>query len=227
MHIGLIGGIGPAATVAYYTRLVAEFKKRDLPLALTITHADIAVLVQNASSDQRQAQAEVFAYHLEQLTAAGCDIGMITALTGHFCFEETCQRSPVQLLNGVEVIDRYCEEHGIKTLGLLGSPPVLNTKLFGLLKFPKTVVPRTGLDALGATYMKIAQAGFCTDENRSLFFDAGAAMVEEQGVDAVLLAGTDLGLAFDGQTPGFTVIDALELHVQELVSLVAKQADLD
>ena len=109
MHIGLIGGIGPAATVAYYTRLVAEFKKRDLPLALTITHADIAVLVQNASSDQRQAQAEVFAYHLEQLTAAGCDIGMITALTGHFCFEETCQRSPVQLLNGVAVIDRYCD----------------------------------------------------------------------------------------------------------------------
>ena len=32
VHIGLIGGIGPAATVAYYTRLVAEFKNRDLSL---------------------------------------------------------------------------------------------------------------------------------------------------------------------------------------------------
>ena len=52
-------------------------------------------------------------------------------------------------------------------------------------------------------------------------------MVEEQCADAVLLAGTDLGLAFDGQTPGFTVIDALELHVQELVSLTVTQADLD
>ena len=44
MQIGLIGGIGPAATVAYYTQLVAKFKAANLPLELTITHADIATL---------------------------------------------------------------------------------------------------------------------------------------------------------------------------------------
>lgn len=224
MHIGLIGGIGPAATVAYYTRLVEKFKAAGIPLELTITHADIEVLSHNASTDQRQVQAEVFANHLEKLAAAGSDVGVITALTGHFCFEQTQQLSPIKLLNATEVIDQHCLEQGIKTLGVLGSPPVLHTKLFGLLTSTQIVVPQTEVEELGRAYMELASSGICTDVIRAKFFQAGASMIETQGIEAVLLAGTDLGLVFNGQSPGFKVIDALELHVDALVSLAAKQS---
>ncbi len=44
-------------------------------------------------------------------------------------------------------------------------------------------------------------------------------MVENQNADAILLAGTDLGLAFDGHDPGYRVIDALALHVAALTDL--------
>jgi aspartate racemase len=219
MHIGLIGGIGPAATVAYYARLVEAFKKVDLPLEVTITHADISVLAANASGNNAQAQAKVFAKHLTQLKGAGCDIAMITALTGHFCFDETQSLSTLPLINGVEVIDRYCEERQIKTLGLLGSPPVLSTHLFGLLKTPRTIVPENDLESLGKAYLEVAISGVCSEENRQKFFKAGAIMVEHQKAEAILLAGTDLGLAFDGHKPGYRVIDALELHIEALVAL--------
>lgn len=223
MHIGLIGGIGPAATIAYYTKLIAAFDGAELPLALTMTHADIKVLNQNASANRTEDQAEVFASHLYQLAAAGCDVALITALTGHFCFEETLQRSPLPLINGIDVIDRYCAGQDIKTLGLLGSPTVLKSKLFGRLNASTVVVPQEDIDGLGQTYMELAQTGACTTENRSKFFKAGEAMIEEQNAEAVLLAGTDLGLAFNGYTPGFRVIDALDLHVQEILTL-AKQS---
>lgn len=219
MHLGLIGGIGPAATIAYYTQLVAEFGRNDLPLELTIVHADISVLIHNASSDQRDAQAMVFANHLNQLAAAGCDVGLITALTGHFCFNETMLQSPIPLINGVGVIDNYCTAQGIQTLGILGSPPVLDTKLFGLLSTPEIVVPQVGIDVLGKAYMEIARTGTCNTVNRSMFFEAGASMIKNQKAEAVLLAGTDLGLAFNGHSPGFRVVDALDLHVQEIVSM--------
>lgn len=219
VHIGLIGGIGPAATVAYYTQLVAAFKQAEQPLEVTITHADISILAANANEKNPQAQAEVFVRHLKQLKGAGCDVAMITALTGHFCFEETQSLSPLPLISGVEIVDRYCEEREIGVLGLLGSPPVLATNLFGLLKTPKTVVPRNGRERLGAAYMEVAHSGVCSDENRERFFKAGAEMVDEQRAEAVLLAGTDLGLAFDGRDPGYSVIDALQLHVSALLAL--------
>ena len=38
-------------------------------------------------------------------------------------------------------------------------------------------------------------------------------MVDDLGAEAIVLAGTDLNLAFDGQDPGYPVIDALDVHV--------------
>jgi aspartate racemase len=40
MHIGLIGGIGPAATDFYYRRLISTFASKKAALELTIVHAD-------------------------------------------------------------------------------------------------------------------------------------------------------------------------------------------
>lgn len=222
MHVGLIGGIGPAATIAYYTKLIAAFDRAGLSLELTMTHADIKLLIPNASANQKEAQAEIFAKHLDQLAAAGCNVALITALTGHFCLEETLKRSPIPIVNGIDAIDRFCAEQGIKTLGLLGSPPVLQSKLFGLLNTPEVVAPQANTDLLGREYMKLAHSGSCTPEQRAMFFKAGEDMIERQKAEAVLLAGTDLGLAFDGHSPGFRVIDALDLHVQDVVSLAKR-----
>ena len=73
MHIGLIGGIGAAATVAYYQRLTAAVAARHQPLELTIVQADIRPLIANANSDGREAQARLFAPLIDRLRAAGAD----------------------------------------------------------------------------------------------------------------------------------------------------------
>lgn len=224
MHIGLIGGIGPAATISYYSKLIEEFKKADIPLQLTISHAQITSLVANAGANKRQEQAEIFARHLHQLAGAGCDVAMITAMTGHFCFEETEPMSPIRLINATKLVDDYCDDHNIKSVGLLGSPPVLATHLFGLLKSPKTIVPDHDVEKLGATYMELANSAFCTEDNRDFLINAGARMVAKQGAEAILLAGTDLGLAFDAQQTSYRVIDALNVHVAALVKMAAQEA---
>jgi aspartate racemase len=51
MHIGLIGGIEPAATEFYYRNLVWAHATANCALELTIAHADIHDLVQNMSDN--------------------------------------------------------------------------------------------------------------------------------------------------------------------------------
>ena len=216
MHIGLIGGIGPAATIAYYKKMLQVFGAAGTPLDLTIAHADVAALIANAGADNQRAQADLFATHLGQLYGAGCHIAAITSLTGHFCFSELSARTPLPLISAITPIDDYCVAHGIGAIGLLGSPPVLQSHLYGQLQKVRTIVPAEGLETVGACYLKIATTGICTDVSRGLFFEAGGRMIGEQGAEAVLLAGTDLGLAFDGHDPGFPVIDALAIHVEAL-----------
>ena len=54
MHIGLVGGIGPAATEYYYRGLIELHGGSGIPLELTIVHADVRELAQNlANHDAR------------------------------------------------------------------------------------------------------------------------------------------------------------------------------
>lgn len=217
MHLGLIGGIGPAATVAYYDRLVAAFRAKGRVLELTIVHADVQTLARNAEADDREAQAEVYAGHLAQLKGAGADVGTITSMGGHFCFAQTEAISPLPLISGIQPIDTGLAARGIGTIGLLGTRQVAASALYGQLAQTVAIAP-TDVDGVHEAYIAIAKSGICTDEARAFLMAQGAQLIE-RGAHAVLLAGTDLGLVFDGRDPGYPVIDALDLHVDHLVDI--------
>ncbi|WP_366525447.1 hypothetical protein [uncultured Ruegeria sp.] len=51
--------------------------------------------------------------------------------------------------------------------------------------------------------------------------------MNDLNADAIVLAGTDLNLAFDGQDPGYTVVDALDVHVELLARLAGKELTLE
>lgn len=224
MHIGLIGGIGPAATVSYYTRLTAAMRALGQPLELTLVNADAPTLVANNAADNRAAQAEIYATLIARLQRAGADCAAITSLGGHFCFAETVARSPLPLVSGVAPLDAHFATQGYRTVGLLGTAVVMETHLYGQLARTRALAPEDSAH-IGRSYTDMAVSGVCTPAQRDLFLDAGRAMMEA-GADAVVLAGTDLNLAFDGQTVDYPLIDALDVHVAALVALASGQRTL-
>ncbi|MBO9468112.1 aspartate/glutamate racemase family protein [Tropicibacter sp. R15_0] len=223
MHLGLIGGIGVAATVVYYQRLTAAVGG---PFDLTIEHADVQALIVNNLADRREEQAEIYARHIDRLAKAGCDAVAITSLGGHFCFEETVKRSALPLISAVAPLDDFFVSEGIRTVGLLGTRVVMNTRLYGQLTQTKAVALDGRIDEIGQSYQDMAVAGTCTPEQRKLFLDAGQDMVDHLGADAVVLAGTDLNLAFDDQATNYRVIDALDVHIALLADLITGRATL-
>jgi aspartate racemase len=227
MHIGLIGGIGPAATISYYHRLTARMREWQLPLELTIVQADVQTLIRNNLADQREEQAAVYAGLIDRLKAAGAECAAITSLGGHFCFAETERRSSLPLVSAVAPLDAHFIAEGISRVGLLGTRVVMRTRLYGQLIRTEAAACDDDIERLGAMYQAMAVRGTCTDEEREVFFAAGQRMVTEQGVGAVVLAGTDLNLAFDGvHDPGYRVIDALDVHVDVLANLAAGRTTL-
>lgn len=219
MHIGLIGGIGPAATIVYYDRLTRRVREAGARLELTIVQADVYDLIANVNADRREVQAAIYAALIGRLAAAGADVAAITSLGGHFCFDETKAISPLPLVSAVEPLDAHFAAAGLRRVGLLGTEVVMRTRLYGQLVRTEAVAPAGDLVALGRVYQDMATSGQCTDEQRATMLGAGRRMVEEQGAEAVVLAGTDLNLAFDGQEPGYPVIDALDVHVAALADL--------
>ncbi|WP_374397505.1 aspartate/glutamate racemase family protein [Tabrizicola sp.] len=226
MHIGLIGGIGPAATVVYYQRLCAAMAERGARLELTIVQADIHELIANNLADRRVEQAGVYARLIDRLKAAGAECAAITSLGGHFCFDETVGRSSLPLVSAVAPLDAFFAAERIGTVGLLGTRVVMRTKLYGQLRRTKAIALEGEIEELGQLYQEMAVAGVCNGNTRTRFLDAGQRLAD-QGAEAVVLAGTDLNLAFDGQETGYRVIDALDVHVAVLADLASGRASPD
>ena len=221
MHIGLIGGIGVAATLVYYQRLVTAAAERGVAkLDLTIVHGDIQTLIRNNLADQREEQAREFLPLVERLRNAGCGCVAITSIGGQFCANELAAISPLPVVSGVVPLDAYFADQGIGAVGLLGTRLTMRSRLYGQLSRTNALALDDEIDLIGQTYQDVAVSGACTAEQRALFFDAGRRLIAA-GADAIVLAGTDLGLAFDGHDPGFPVIDALDVHVAVLADLAA------
>ena len=226
MHIGMIGGIGPASTVAYYQRLSAAVSDGVGVLDLTIVNANVNELLRNNEAGDKNAQAIAYAKLIDRLAAAGAECAVITSLGGHFCFDDTVSLSSLPMISAVTPLDAYFAAQGFKTVGLMGTKIVMNTRLYGQLSQTKALAPTDTLDLVSETYIEMALASECSETQRAFFIEEGRKLID-QGAEAIVLTGTDLNLAFDGRDVGYNVIDALDVHVTLLTDLAVGRAYLN
>ncbi|MDA7946225.1 MAG: aspartate/glutamate racemase family protein [Hyphomicrobiaceae bacterium] len=217
MHIGLIGGIGPSATEFYYRGLTRAHASAQKRMELTIVHADMGDLLHNATHGAKTEQARIYLELVKRLEAAGAEAVAITSMGGHFCVRELEEISPLPVINAIPVLDQYLAENGIKRAGLIGTRFVMETGVYGGVSAAEFALP-PGDDRprVHDTYIAIASSGSATDEQRAYLFEIGKKLCSEQGAETVILGGTDLFLAFEGQDCGFPVIDAAEVHIAAL-----------
>ncbi len=216
MHIGLIGGIGPAATDFYYRGLVDRHVAAGVPLECTIAHADVREMSKNLTGGNPGKQAGIFAGLIGRLKAAGAQAAAVTSMGGHFCIDELLAISPLPLVHGVRAVDAAVHKSGLKKIGVLGTRLVMNTKLYGGVSSAELVAPEADMfDQVGDAYMAMAQIGRVTTAQRDVFFKAGERLMQ-RGAQAIMLGGTDLFLAFQGGTPPFPLVDCADIHVDAI-----------
>jgi aspartate racemase len=212
----LIGGIGPAATEFYYRGLIDRHAASEVPLNLTIAHADVREMVRNLASRDTKKQAEVFARLLRRLRAAGAELAVVTSMGGHFCIGELERISPIPLLNALPVVEAAVAELAYKTVGIIGTRMVMDTRLYGAISSATVLVPEDDeFEEVQANYGAMALVGRITDSQRGVFFGAGRRLID-RGAEAVLLGGTDMFLAFQGTDCGFPVLDLADVHIDAI-----------
>ena len=219
MHIGLIGGIGPAATDYYYRRLIAAFAARGKPLDLTIVHADAPTLLANLAAGAIAEQVAVYTRVTGRLAAAGADVAAVTSIAGHFCIDAFAEVSPLPVVNMITAISDNIRSRGLQRIGILGTRTVMETRLYGSIPDAELVPPPGRmLDDVHTVYAAMATAGAVTAAQRAVFECAAQALLTDGKVEAIMLGGTDLALVFDAATAPFPIIDCAGLHCDAIVA---------
>ncbi len=213
MHIGLIVGIGPAATDYYYRHLISAAARAGKDLELTMAHADTPTLLRHRAEGSVKAQVDSYRRLTERLQRAGIAQVAVTSIAGHFCIDAFKAVSPVPVIDLLNVIKLEVKRRGLRRPGLLGTRVVMESRFYGVLDGVEVIAPVNDLMEVHEAYVAMASAGVATPAHREAFMRAGTWLTQTEGCEAIMLAGTDLALVFGkGVEPGFDILDCAEAH---------------
>ena len=220
MHIGLIGGIGPAATDFYYRRLISTFASKKAALELTIVHADTPTLLSNLATNNASAQVVIYTRLTNRLFAAGAECVVVTSIAGHFCIDAFKAVSPLPVVDMISEVSRAVEKRGLKRIGILGTRRAMETRFYGGVASAE-IIPPSGqdLDDVHQAYIAMAASGVATEAQRLVFNTVSRKLLEENSAEAIMLGGTDLALVFGQQDAAFPLVDCAAIHVDAIVRL--------
>jgi aspartate racemase len=203
-NLGLIGGLGPHATVHYYRELAKAHAGEFL-----IVQADMDRVVAHVQRGDRIGLAQYFARLIERLAHGGADLAAISAVTPHICIHELEKISALPLVNIIEEAGVEIRSRGYKRVALFGTRFVVESRMFGMLEGVEVVVPDQ-IETIHQAYMQTVEGG---TEGRAIL----SRIAKELPVDAIVLAGTDLSLIFDETNTDFAHVDCAKIHIQAIM----------
>lgn len=219
MQIGLIGGIGPAATDYYYRRLIEEFASREKTLELSIVHADTPTLLRNLECNDVGAQVEIYNRLTDRLVCAGAECLVVTSIAGHFCIDAFKENCPLHVIDLLLEVDQAIKARALSRVGIIGTRTVMETQFYSGISTAEVIAPvGRALDDVHAAYVAMAASGDVTSHQRSVFDSACDWLIEEAKVDAIMLGGTDLALVYKEGRTQFPVVDCAAIHVDAVVN---------
>lgn len=215
--LGLIGGLGPGATVHYYQQLVAAHEQRGRTLRLLIAHADIKRVYALVTAKDLDGLARYLAGLSAETAAGGAELTAIVAATPHICASQLGAISPLPLIDMLAEVRQAVNARGLKRVALLGTRFTIETRLFGCLEGIETVMPEAGqIETIQDLYKEFVEgrgSDVKTDELRRI----ARAFVSRDGAQSVLIAGTDLSDVFTEANAGFPMIDCARVHIDAIV----------
>lgn len=220
--VGLIGGLGVGATVHYYEKIAAACKARGVAPDLVIAHADVDRGQGFVRAGKLDELADYLSGFIERMARAGAEMAVIPAVTPHICIAQLLKRTRLPLINIVDPIGAELSARKIKRVALFGTVFTVEGGLWGQLAGVDIVKPRPDeIDFIGKAYQRILDTQDGNEADTAGLRRIAAELQRRDGVEAILLAGTDLAVIFDEETAGFPTIDVARLHIDAIVERLA------
>jgi aspartate racemase len=215
--IGIVGGLGVGATIHYYEKITAACAARGIVPDLVFNHADANTGQGFVREGRLDRLGDYLARYIDRLAAGGAEAVAIPAVTPHIA--EIKQRTPVPLIDIVETIGRELRARRLKRVALFGTIFTMQGSLWGQMTDAGIVKPEPDeMKFVGEAYQRLLDTWTPAAGDVERLRGIAAALQERDGVESILLAGTDLAVIFDEANAGFPCIDVARLHIDAIVA---------
>lgn len=220
--VGIVGGLGVGATIDYYERITAQCKARGVVPDLVFVHADVDKGQGFVRAGQLDALADYLLGFVERLARAGATAAVLPAVTPHICIDRIVARSALPMIDIVATIGAELQRRRLRRVALFGTTFTMEGSLWGQLAShaPDVEIVKPKPDEIafvGKAYQRLLDTQQGDDADTAGLRRIAADLQQRDGVESILLAGTDLAVIFDEENTGFPAIDVARLHIDVIV----------
>ena len=224
--VGIIGGIGPESIISYYRSIVAVYreKKQDGSYpSILINSIDLTKMLMLIGGGHLAQATEYLGYEVQRLARAGADFGLLAANTPHIIFDDIQRQSPIPLISIVEATCKEAGGLGLKKVGLFGIRFTMKRQfypdVFAKAGIALSVPMPDEQDYIHNKYLNELVPGVILPETRERLLGIVDRMTAEQGIEGLILGGTELPLILkDTHYHGIPFLDTTQIHVKQAVA---------
>ena len=220
--VGIIGGLGVGATLHYYEKITAACTARKIVPDLVFNHADANTGQAFVRAGRLDQLGDYLKPYIEQLATAGAEAVAIPAVTPHIAIAEIKARTKVPLVNIMETLAAELRAKKLRRVALFGTIYTMQGSLWGQVTGVEIVKAQPDeMKFLGEAYQRLLDTRTPAPGDLERLREIAATLQKRDGVEAILLAGTDLAVIFDETNAGFPAIDVARLHIDAIVERLA------
>jgi aspartate racemase len=143
---------------------------------------------------------------------------VVPAVTPSYCIRELMAISPLPVLDIFTPLNRELQARGLKRVAVLGTRFVIESDLFGEVPSVEFIRPQVDeIERIHEIYTKLALSGEASPDQRTELTAIAHKLVERDGAETILLAGTDLTLLYNEANTDFPHVDCAALHIGAIV----------
>jgi aspartate racemase len=222
--LGLLGGLGPEATVIYYREIINRFRaetgKDEYPEIL-LHNVNMSEVLRLIAAERYNDLTELLTGKIAGLVSAGAQFCAIPSNTPHIIFERLRERATVPLISIVEATREHARASGLKKLLLIGT-------LFTMKNdFYRRSFSAEGIDIFvpddeqksiihGIIFPELEQ-GVVRPEKKAEMKAISTGLIERHGLDGIILGCTELPLMLEPSDFSVAVLDTARIHIEMLV----------
>lgn len=215
--IGVLGGISPESTCAYYDRLIKTYyeRYRDYYYPRIIVYSlDFQTFTDLENSGDTAGYIREIMQGINGLQQAGADFVLMAANSPHAVFDRLKPLARVPLLSIVQVTAEAAQQRGLQRLLLLGIKFTMQSSFYqdvGRRYDLEIIVPdQAEQDEIDRIIFAELSIGVFRAESRARLLE----IISTYNVDSVILGCTELPLLLKQADTVTPLLDTLDLHVR-------------
>lgn len=222
-RIGIIGGVGPAATILYYQLLLEGCRKRtggeSVP-EIVIYSLDITQIDGYFKKNNLDGLSDKLINVVQGFEQQACDLALFSCNAMHLAYDRVAERVHIPMINMIDAVVEEAIRQRLKCVGIMGTIFVMQSGLYSDILGKKgitTVLPEPDqqewiMDAIHVDLQKPVIPEATTKRLLNI-----AQMLVDQGAEAVILGCTDLPAGINKHNCPVPVLDTTEIHVNAIL----------